>query len=188
MKYLFLDIDGVLNSSRSCFVKIGPSVKLSTSAEWQELATIPNGPEFGVTHALICVDPVCVALVNRLLEKSQATLVLSSSHRSYLTDKHTPYASDGHRRRLKLYLKCMGISVPENFAVTPQLHRPRGEEVLAFIEQTFLDGCEPEAYVILDDGTDFMDRQPLVRIDANIGMSFQNYVAACKELQIGIIL
>ena len=191
MKYLFLDIDGVLNSTRSCFVKIGPN--LATSEAVRELAQrIPGGLPYGVTFALKCVDPICVELVNRLLKESEATLVLSSSHRSHLTDEHTPYGSKGHLGRLRLYLECMGLYVPMRFDITPMLHRTRGEEVEAFFETNELPehgGAGPGwlaglAYVILDDGADFKGYQPLVCVDATNGLSFENYAAACIELHI----
>ena len=37
-------------------------------------------------------------------------------------------------------------------------------------------------YVILDDGNDFRQGQPLVKVDPTIGVSFENYVEACKFL------
>lgn len=180
MKYIFLDIDGVLNSTRSCFVKIGPS--LITSEDVRELAElVPDGLPYTVTFGLKCTDPICVALVNLLLSCSQATLVLSSSHRAHLTSSYTPFGSAGHLGRLARYLECMGLNVPERrFDVTPQLHRTRGEEIEAYIEEH----GEPEAYVILDDGTDFFKWQPLVHVDAVAGLSFKNYADACKVLGI----
>jgi hypothetical protein len=179
MKYLFLDIDGVLNSTRSCFVKIGPN--LATSEAVRELAQrVSGGLPYGVTFALKCVDPICVELVNRLLKESGATLVLSSSHRTHLTDEHTPFGSVTHLGRLRHYLECMGLYVPMNFDVTPVLHRPRGEEVEEFFETNEL----PEAYVILDDGADFHNYQPLVCVDATNGLSFENFAAACTLLHI----
>ncbi len=179
MKYLFLDIDGVLNSTRSCFVKIGPN--LATSEAVRELAQrVSGGLPYGVTFALKCVDPICVELVNRLLKESGATLVLSSSHRTHLSDDHAPFGSATHLGRLRHYLECMGLYVPENFAVTPVLHRPRGEEVEEFFETRDM----PDAYVILDDGADFRGFQPLICVDADIGMSFKDYADACLVLHI----
>jgi hypothetical protein len=186
MKYLFLDIDGVLNSTRSCFVKIGPN--LATSEAVRELAQrVSGGLPYGVTFALKCVDPICVELVNRLLKESGATLVLSSSHRTHLTDAHTPYASKGHLGRLRLYLECMGLYVPMNFDVTPVLHKPRGQEVEEFFETNELPengGHGHPAYVILDDGADFHNYQPLVCVDASNGLSFENFASACTVLNI----
>lgn len=153
MKALFLDIDGVANSSRSCFVKLGPNLATSEALrQLNEDMFHEGGLEHGVTFGLKCVDPVCVALVNRLLEESGATLVLSSTHRKHLTGSSAPYGSEAHLRRLRTYLEIMGFIVPKSFSITPELYRPRGEEVAEWI------ACQAEEvdrYVILDDGRDF---------------------------------
>lgn len=174
MKALFLDIDGVLNSTRSTVVKIGPTVKdpavLELFKECNE--SLPYGVMFGLKTA----DPVCVALLNRLLDETEASLVLST-HRSFFSDVLT-YGSDDHLRLLRMYLEAMGVRVPTEFSVTPKLYGPRGSEV-----QAWLDGHDADVqYVILDDGKDFDDRQPLVWCDPVHGFSFDNYAEACKHL------
>jgi hypothetical protein len=180
MKALFLDIDGVANSSRSVFVKLGPN--LATSEALRQLSADlfhEGGLEYGVTFGLKCVDPVCVALINRLLEDSGATLVLSSTHRKHLTGSSALYGSEAHLRRLRTYLEIMGITVPRAFDITPDLHRPRGDEVEEWI------ACQTEEvdrYVILDDGRDFGEHQPLVWCDPDFGIDFANYAQACRML------
>ncbi len=180
MRALVLDIDGVANSSRSTFVKLGPN--MATSEALRQLSSDmfhEGGLEYGVTFGLKCVDPICVALVNRLLEDSGATLLLSSTHRKYLTGDSAPYGSEAHLGRLRRYLEIMGFTVPRSFSITPDLHRPRGEEVQEWI------ACqleEVERYVILDDGRDFGADQPLVWCDPEYGIDFANYAEACRLL------
>lgn len=70
MKYLFLDIDGVLNHEN-----------------WYE--KIHTHPELNLgSFPLSCFDPDCVERVNRILKETNARLVISSSWRldKYLVD------------------------------------------------------------------------------------------------------
>jgi len=104
VKYIFLDIDGVVNSSRSVIVKMGPTIE--TSEKVRELARLDEedfangiaggqdmrnsqGLEYGVKFGLMTVDPICVALINKLIEGNNGGaddigIVLSSSHRQFL--------------------------------------------------------------------------------------------------------
>ena len=211
MKLVFLDIDGVINSSRSVIAKIGPTVH--TSEKVRELAALDwedfhnglapdqecrddEGLDYGVKFGLMTVDPVCVALVNKLLEAPDTGLVLSSTHRKFLCHSKVPFRSDEHHRRLRLYLTALGINVPSFFSTTPVLNKARGWEIDAWLnhayeEDIFDDSCGDDRYVILDDAADMLEIQPLVRVDANHGFSFENYAEACKLLGLkepGLIL
>jgi hypothetical protein len=186
MKVLFLDIDGVLNSSRSVFVKIGPT-ELTSEGARSLAGEHRDGLPYGARFGLMCADPVCIALLNLLLEETGATLVLSSTHRMFFRDEHTPYGSEKHLRLLRRYLETMGVRVTDAFDITPRLHTPRGNEVQAWIDER----GEPEAYVILDDGRDFDSSQPLVWCDPVNGFDFTNYAEACRQLGVnepGLIL
>lgn len=200
LKLIFLDIDGVLNSSRSVVVKLGPTI--NTSEKVRELARLdppdlpiepsPNVEDPGegqldycTRFALQCVDPVCVALVNRLLIQPDVGLVLSSTHRMFLCNQHVRYGSDEHLRRLRLYLEAMGLHVPTFFSVTPVLHRPRGHEIDTWLNMAYENGLFDDGddeYVIIDDDADMLDFQPLVHTDAAHGFSFDDYAKACKHL------
>jgi hypothetical protein len=191
VKPLFLDVDGVLNSTRSTIVKIGPNI--TTSEALRQLSQDVGGLEYGVTFALKCVDPVCVALVNMLLAQSGAALVLSSSHRSHFLSDTVKYGTDTHLELLRRYLTIMGINVPEAFSVTPRLHKERGYEIDGWLDHAYEYGIydDDEQYVILDDGADMLPSQPLVLVDAAQGFSFENYAEACKHLGVdapGLIL
>lgn len=187
MKLVFLDIDGVVNSSRSVIVKLGPTVE--TSELVRELARLDEADtggllDYGVEFGLKTVDPVCAALVNKVLDQPDVGLVLSSTHRKFLCHSKVPYGGVEHLRRLRLYLTAMGLHVPAFLSVTPVLHTRRGEEVEAWLKQAYLDWTtEPDCrYVIIDDAADFLPGQPLVLVDAAHGYSFADYGATCKHL------
>lgn len=208
MKVLFLDIDGVVNSSRSVIVKMGPTVDTSDKVralarlDWQDFhnGLAPDGEsrdddglDYGVRFGLLTVDPVCVALVNKVLEQPDVGLVLSSSHRRFLCHSRVPYGGEEHRRRLRLYLEAMGLHVPPFFSVTPVKHTKRGLEVKEWLDGAYEDGTmvDGDPYVILDDAADFLPDQPLVRTDPTHGYSFDDYAETCRHLNLkepGLVL
>lgn len=173
MKALFLDIDGVLNSSRSVLARCGV-VNNKIADELDDCPVWGNPTDFRYT--LRTIDPVAIGLVNRLLDKSGAKLFLSTSHRT-MFKYNTYYGSVEHLARLNLYLEAMGISRPV-YGLTPKLHQLRGDEV-----QECLDAhCQITDYVILDDGKDFYPEHPLVWCDPVVGFSAANYYECCKIL------
>lgn len=187
MKFVFLDIDGVVNSSRSVIVKLGPTIE--TSEPVRELARLDEADtggllDYGVEFGLKTVDPVCVALVNKVLTQDDIGLVLSSTHRKFLCHSKVPFGGVEHLRRHRLYLTAMGLHVPPFLSVTPVLHTRRGEEVEAWLNNAYEEGffCDNDAYVILDDSADFLPGQPLVLVDATHGYSFADYGATCTHL------
>lgn len=192
MKFVFLDIDGVANSSRSVVVKLGPTTE--TSELVRELAALDepyiSGLDYGVKFGLITVDPVCVALINKLFEDTDVGLVLSSTHRKFFVTEGVngcqpvKFRSEEHFRRLRLYLTAMGFKVPNYLSATPVMHGTRGKEIDSWLsmawENSIYDDGDP--YVILDDSADMEPGQPLVLVDPVHGFSFDNYAEACKHL------
>jgi hypothetical protein len=180
VKALFLDVDGVLNSTRSTLARGGPIMSpLATlsldllNAAYKEDLSVPYGPKYTIET----IDPTAVALVNRLLKKSQAKLIISSSHRAYLCDNGIAFKSAEHMRRLQLYFNILGLEY-EIHDVTEKLYIERGAEVQKYLD----DNLEIERYTILDDADDFRADQNLVRCDPQIGFSAENYYLACRHL------
>ena len=127
-KYLFLDIDGVLNHEE-WFEKRVYDIK--NKQRWEQE----------------CFDPLCVERVNRILNSTGASLVVSSSWRN--------------NPNLKYIFNIVGL--PIEFDVTPNFVNidddinywpSRGQEIDKFIESH-----ECDNYVILDDDIDFTEDQ-----------------------------
>lgn len=175
-KCIFLDIDGVLNSSRSVVAKIGLD---ENSSEVKELQNTVGSIPYGAIHALRTVDPVCVALVNSFIKDvgSNCRLILSSTHRKHFHNGR--YGSVEHLIALREYLTVMGLFVPLDFDITPVLHQMRGSEVRKWIEDNIDYDLQ---YVIIDDGTDFNPDQPLVLVDASTGFDLPHLNDARKYL------
>ncbi len=152
MKLIFLDIDGCLNSARY--------------AREQALLR-PLRPTSGwLRRTAREIDPAAVALLNEIVERSGARIVLSSSWRINHDLKHV--------------MRCLrkrGYTGRGFLGSTPILPgKTRGEEVDAWLADNY---PKPEAYVILDDGNDFRWDQPLVQTTYNEGLTALNaFVAA----------
>lgn len=134
-KYLFLDIDGVLNhdewySTNEC-KKLGSNWKKSS------------------------FDPICVERVNKILEKTGAKLVISSSWRS-MSDLDKIFDS---------------VGLPTDFYVTPYASIIYGLDPLRIHEDNklswrgseikyWLNKHDPKAnYAIIDDDADMLEDQ-----------------------------
>ncbi len=131
MRYLFLDIDGVLNHE-----------EWYNSKRLKELA-----PTF-VRWEQECFDPACVKRVNEILEETGAQLVVSSSWRS---DTELPNIF----KLLGLPTDFMVTPLLVDEDSNGHLSWPtRGEEIEAFINEH---PCNN--YVIVDDDTDFTEEQ-----------------------------
>lgn len=169
MSVIFLDIDGVLNSTRSYMATENSSIDMDKE--------FPNCDISFVTNLLIStVDPIAVGLLNRLLEKSGADLWLISSHRNALCPRGQLYGSIDHLANLNKLLGFMGVEKTLT-GITPTLHGIRGKEVEIIVNK-----FEIEDYVIFDDSADFIPGQPLVKIDPDIGLNTTDYYQACKIL------
>lgn len=129
MKYLFLDIDGVLNHE-----------------QWYE--SQHNNPD-AKPFPYSCFDPQCVTRVNEILEKTGAQLVISSSWRLdkelYLT-----LNSVGLKSKFECtpYWRNRGC---ESFT-------RRGEEIQEFL-RTHNYNSETDNFVIIDDDSDMLEEQ-----------------------------
>lgn len=182
MKIVFLDVDGVLNSSRSILSRTGPRWSTRSRMAYDELCELGETDKegkmpYGPSETINTIDAVAVDLVNRLLRKSEAQLVLSTSHRSFFLSEG--FRSQSHLYALNLYFTTIGIEHPI-FDITPKLHVQRGLEVAHWLdEQTELSISH---YVILDDAKEFHPLQTFVWCDPQIGFSAANYFECCKHL------
>lgn len=142
MIVLFLDIDGVLNSTHWYKTRVRyPAPR--TMEEYHE-------KEF---------DPVAVSLIKEIIAKTGAKVVLSSTWR----------LNHENRKAVKKYaVDFIGItpqlSRPTNLSWE---YRERGREVNAWL----MDNPEVTKYAILDDDPDFFDWQPLFKTKNQDGLT-----------------
>lgn len=139
---VFLDIDGVLNSTA-----------------WSGVRPVrgfipPSSAEEALEEERL--DPACVARLRVLVARTGAKVVITSSWRHKMSI--TQFS-----RMLTLY----GFPDAPIVGVTPDLPGPRGEEVRAWLANR-----APNApYAILDDDSDFHETQVLVQTNPEIGLS-----------------
>lgn len=154
-KLIFLDIDGVLNSTRS-FISSNRGIP---DGRWEE--------EYWLREQLT-LDPISVGLINRIIEETSAKIVVSSSHRKF-------FRAGGylHLNDLKEYIQGLGV-VGEVISATPVIHNaPRGSEIKEFLRST-----SAANYVIIDDSSDMLEEQlnNFVHTDSNNGFLFEDYI------------
>lgn len=163
MKYIFLDIDGVLNSEdygRSEFYLIS-TAGLSDA-------------EIMLTYHHHHLDPKAIQILNDLVKRSGAEVVLSSTWRG----RYSP-------EEMTAMLKDRGGDF-EIKEATPKLFGkisariPRGKEIEHFLK---LLEKQPESFVILDDHDDMLHLMPhLVLTDMEHGLTTDDVEKALKIL------
>jgi hypothetical protein len=179
--FIFLDIDGVGNSTRSALAAIGKTAGPPNSDAAFELATLCVGDlPWNVVLTIETIDPVAVALINRLVQKTSANVVLSSSHRSIFNDQHE-FNSPEHLRILRAYIRSLGFNF-DIHGITPRMFEERGKDVATYLEEYEAAHGPIGNYVILDDGRDFKPHQHLIWCDPKVGFSAANYYDAMKQL------
>lgn len=191
VKVLFLDIDGVLNNGASSLLKVGN--QLATPAQLKAWLAIvdkvghDDEMPYGPTHGFFTIDPLAVRLINRLLEKEpQLRVVLSSSHRSFFSSSNyqspIEYGSAEHLGVLTQYLTSLGINVADRLiGITPRLHVRRGLEILNWLRD--YQGPEILCHAAVDDEASIYPAETtLVRTNAKIGLTIDEYFELCKVL------
>jgi len=160
LKVIFLDIDGVMNSVRSFIATSRGKRKFDTIDE-REAATI---------------DPIAVALINEVVERTGAEIVVSSTHRQWFIKagvKDIP--------GLRVYMKNLGIE-KEILDCTDVLHTQRGHEIKDWLDRhaKFV-----IAYVIIDDDSDMLPEQFefFIDTDCNDGFMFEHFIKAIEILK-----
>jgi hypothetical protein len=127
MKVIFLDIDGVLNNNASL------------------LAGAERG-DYTWTHK--CWDPTCVLELKRLLDVTDARIVVSSTWRLYPGQLQT--ALTAHRD-----IQAATIGVTDDLYMPGEERTLRGQEIQAWLDTS----AQVETYVILDDDSDMKPSQ-----------------------------
>lgn len=126
MKLVFLDFDGVLNSH-----------------QWfNHLHNKTKDDKLVLVETDDMLDPDAVERVNKLVEKTGAKVVISSSWRIL----HS-------LESLNTILKKFGARF-EAIDVTLRLHEERGIEIQTYLDSVESKGFAVEAFVILDDDSD----------------------------------
>lgn len=156
-KYIFLDIDGVLNSAEYYLEK-------PVNVRIKELeGTVPD------THIAVClasIDSSKVKLLNKLIDETKARIVISSSWRG--------------DSALQYVFSKAGIE-GLIYGETPRLpNESRGKEVRKWLETERW----PYRYVIIDDDMDMLDSQldHFVQTDWKVGLTEENVIKAIKIL------
>lgn len=170
MRVIFLDMDGVLNSRR---YTTGPNFK---PPDWGEDG---EGGNLGFGSAQI--DPEAVALLNDLVERTGARIVLSSSWRHIWSWQEVAAMLEKRGLKDKEWVIDQTPSAPSD---------NRGDEVAEWIslgrERREVDpDFDPlTSYVILDDGDDFSTEQQahFVQTDPRVGLT-----AADVQRAVGIL-
>lgn len=163
MKIIFLDIDGVLNSADY------------GNSEFYLISTAGlSDAEIMLTHHHHHLDPKAIQILNDLVKRSGAEVVLSSTWRG----RYTP-------EEMTVMLKDRGAEF-EIKASTPKLFGkiseriPRGKEIAAYLR-----GLEEtvESFVILDDHDDMLQlKKFLVHTTMKHGLTQDDVEKALKIL------
>lgn len=158
MKVLFLDFDGVLNNDSSAYIH---GYRYNTSL-----------------YCAPAADPVSVELIDILVAKSDANIVVSSSWR---VDKTVEELKDilCHQFGLRSWNKV----IDKTPLPTYERGELRGHQVDAWLNYSAID---VDDYVIIDDSADFLDhhREHFCLIDAEYGFRVKNLLNCLDILKV----
>ncbi|APD06606.1 hypothetical protein UJ101_01077 [Flavobacteriaceae bacterium UJ101] len=134
MKVIFLDIDGVLNN-----------LNWFKSEKYREF-------EIGDSRANF--DPTAIELLNKLIQKTDAHIVISSAWRTLysIKDLEALFIQVGFKG--KIIGKTDALQDPSS-----NNPAPRGYEILQWVKNYQSKRKKPLQYVILDDYNDFLESQ-----------------------------
>lgn len=163
MKIIFLDIDGVFNSS-----------KYDKSDYYKQATAGMSDAEVMLTAHHLHLDPEAVAIFNDLVTRSGATVVLSSTWR-------TKYTAIEMTEMFKGRGGTFEVS-----DVTPVVYGkfseriPRGKEIAKYLKDL---PKQPESFVIIDDWEDMIHLKPFyVQTDYRVGLTQEDAERALKIL------
>lgn len=161
MKLIFLDFDGVLNS-RKWMEDFHQKVREHNKPE----STILVEPEDAL-------DPAPVALINQLVEKSGAKVIISSSWRIL-----------HGLESLNKILKNAGATF-EASDITPRTYEERGLEIQMYLDYLSSKGDVVESFVIIDDDSDmahFLNTKHFIKTAFEFGFMEWHLEEALKVL------
>lgn len=178
MKIIFLDIDGVLNSNRTAVIA-DQSVSYTDS----------------VAHTRAFIDPIAVKLVEALAERTDAHIVVSSTHRLPFLLAKKAVTVDGEKGTMSFFCDLIGIREYMSAAVglsdvsrvigcTSSIHLMdscRGDEIKQWLDTEWVG--EVTHYVIIDDDSDMLEDQMehFVKVPHEDGLSFKN-IERCFQI------
>ena len=157
-KLLFLDVDGVLNSTE--WAGHRPHRSLLPPAQADQAFDEQR------------LDPSCVGRLREVVTAIDASIVISSTWRRRMSVPEL----------IKL-LALYGYNNAPIIGATPEVRDSdssvtRGTEVAAWLEAN---AAGSTRYVCLDDDADYLPGQPLVQTDLDLGLQDAD-VAACREI------
>jgi hypothetical protein len=164
MKLIFLDIDGVLNSSQ--YIRSEEYRMETLGMSDAEVMLIAHH-----TH----LDPKALLILNDLVLWSGAEVVLSSTWRA----KYSPEDLTEMMRQRGATFK-ISDSTPVLHGKVNSSRIPRGKEIEAYLAKLEV---QPEAYVILDDHDDMLNlKKFLVLTSIKVGITSDDVEKALKIL------
>ena len=155
MKIVFLDCDGVLNNAnyiKKCYKK---SINKKN--------TIYSGKN-------VPFDPKCLKNLAKIVKKTNAKIVLSSTWRIYKS----------HIYVLEARLAEYGLRIYDK---TDDINMIKGAEITEWLKQH----RDIENYVVIDDEeynlSNFIDNKHLVIVDSKYGLTFGDRIRAINKLK-----
>src|SRR5271157_4408581 len=137
-KLIFLDIDGVLNSAA-----------YGASDYYLNATKDMSDAEVMLIAHHLHIDPFAVELLNKLVERSGAEVILSSTWRGKYPPDAMTEMLHGRGARFKIAANTPAL-FGKKFG-SPRI--PRGKEIAAYLRNL---PEQPEAFVILDDHDDMI--------------------------------
>lgn len=161
IKVIFLDIDGVLNSTKS-------------------ILALGGAPHGILEEQKKYIDMIALGLLQRICMHENIKCVLSSTWRILNT-----YQEVGEFFNLPIIGATPRggiLTMPSGF--TMEIASIRGMEVQRWLEENTQ--WDIQSYVILDDNSDFLDEQKpyLVQTTYEEGLTFKDYLKLCELLEI----
>ena len=162
-KIIFLDIDGVINSTRTC-----AAYKNLSGAYFAKMKR-------GTDEFRAEFDPIAVRLIENLVIEANAKIVISSSWRAV-------FSLDELQEMFHREYNWPSAEGEYIIDVTPEFPRSsRGAEIQHWIDNNTV-GIPNFRYIIIDDGYDFLDNHftRLIQTDPYEGFLVKDYNRALE--------